>query len=280
MLARPRTALLAALFCLAGLVACGVLAELVPATRLRDSVSLHGFTELQGPRLSLLLDRVAHLADPDAYGLLGGGIELVALARRRWRLALALPVVLLCAPLTTEILKQLTASPRATPWSELRHIAEASWPSGHSTGAMTLALCGVLAAPARLRPLVAAVGVLFAITVGYAVLVLAWHFPSDVIGGYLVAAIWTLLAIAAVRRWPDGRSAAPPPRRREPQPAVWPALVVALGAGAIALAAISGRPRALADYAGTHPSFAIAAVAIALLGAGLAGALVLITRSG
>lgn len=279
MLARPRTALLGALVCLIGLIACGVLAELVPVTRLRDSASLHGFTGLQGPQLSLVLNRVAHLADPDSYLLLGGGLELVALARRRWRLAVALPVVLLFAPLTTEVLKQLTASPRATPWSDMRRIAEASWPSGHSTAAMTLALWGVLVAPARLRPVVAAVGGLFAITVGYAVLVLAWHFPSDVIGGYLVAAMWTLLAIAALRRWPQPAEARQA-RRPEAQPAAWPALAVALGAGAVALAGLSGRPRALAGYAGAHPSFAIAAVVIALLGAGLAGALVRVARSG
>jgi membrane-associated phospholipid phosphatase len=37
---------------------------------------------------------------------------------------------------------------------------------------------------------------------------LAWHMPSDVLGGYLVATFWTALAVAAVRaadrRWPPG----------------------------------------------------------------------------
>jgi len=37
-------------------------------------------------------------------------------------------------------------------------------------------------------------------------LILAWHMPSDVLGGYLVAALWTALAVAALRaadrRWP------------------------------------------------------------------------------
>jgi membrane-associated phospholipid phosphatase len=35
---------------------------------------------------------------------------------------------------------------------------------------------------------------------------LAWHMPSDVLGGYLVASLWMALAVAALRgadrRWP------------------------------------------------------------------------------
>ena len=47
---------------------------------------------------------------------------------------------------------------------------------------------------------------MFAVAVGCALLILAWHMPSDVLGGYLVAALWTALAVAALRaadrRWP------------------------------------------------------------------------------
>jgi membrane-associated phospholipid phosphatase len=63
---------------------------------------------------------------------------------------------------------------------------------------MCLALCAVLVAPARLRPLVATLGVIYALSVGYAVVALVWHFPSDVVGGFLVAAGWTLVAVAGL----------------------------------------------------------------------------------
>ena len=43
---------------------------------------------------------------------------------------------------------------------------------------MTLALCAVLVAPPALRAAAAVLGGAFAVGVGYAVLVLGWHYPS------------------------------------------------------------------------------------------------------
>jgi membrane-associated phospholipid phosphatase len=88
-------------------------------------------------------------------------------------------------------------------------IGPASWPSGHSAAALALVLSAVLVAPARLRPLVAVIGAAFTLAVGLSLLILAWHMPSDVLGGYLVAALCMAIAIAclraAERRWPTRR---------------------------------------------------------------------------
>ena len=67
-------------------------------------------------------------------------------------------------------------------------------------------LSALLVTPRRLRPLVAVIGALFVIAVSVSLLILAWHMPSDVLGGYLVATLWAALAVAALRaldrRWP------------------------------------------------------------------------------
>ena len=63
---------------------------------------------------------------------------------------------------------------------------------------MSLALALVLAVPARRRPLAAALGAVFAVAVSYSFLTLGWHYPSDVLGGFLVAVIWAQLALAGV----------------------------------------------------------------------------------
>src|SRR5437764_1216087 len=51
------------------------------------------------------------------------------------------------------------------------------------------------------------VGLLVSAAVGFALLVQAWHMPSDVIGGYLFAGLCMALAVAglraAERRWPQ-----------------------------------------------------------------------------
>ncbi len=67
---------------------------------------------------------------------------------------------------------------------------------------MTLVLCALLVTPHRLRPLVAALGCAFAVAVGCSLLILAWHMPSDVLGGYLLAALCVSLTIVAMgRNW-------------------------------------------------------------------------------
>jgi membrane-associated phospholipid phosphatase len=42
-------------------------------------------------------------------------------------------------------------------------------------------------------------GALLAAAVGCALLILAWHMPSDVLGGYLLATLWAALAVAMLR---------------------------------------------------------------------------------
>jgi membrane-associated phospholipid phosphatase len=273
MFSRPRTALVAALACLAGLAVTGVLAYLSPVARVRDSGALNGYATLSSPRLNPVLDHIAHLADPSSYGVLGLGLIAVALVRRRYRLAALLPCVLVLAPLTTELLKHVLAQPRVAEWLGSAQIAAASWPSGHATASMTLALCGVIASPAALRPVVGALGGMFALAVSFAILILRWHFPSDIVGGFFCAAMWTLLAVAVLRHYetPDRARAA-----RTPRFAATALPAVALGAVAVALGlgAALARPHTLAHYAAGRPSFVFSVVAIGALAGLLAGVLV------
>ncbi len=274
-------ALRAAALCAAGLVATGLLAYEVPVFRARDSATLEGFEGLAHGRLTPLLDHVAHLADPAPFALIGLALIVIAIARGRARVGLAIAVVLPGAAITTEMLKHTLAHPRLAEWLGADQIGAASWPSGHATAAMSLALCAVIAVSAPWRPLVATVGGLFAIGVSYAILALGWHFPSDVIGGYFVAATWTALAVAAVRaadaRWAPRRRVARVSAARGTVLGAAPAVVVT-GVGALAVAIALGRPHTIATYAGDHPTFMLGAAAIAAL-AVLLAAMALTDRS-
>jgi membrane-associated phospholipid phosphatase len=101
------------------------------------------------------------------------------------------------APLSAELLKPLLAQPHAE--VAPLYITDASWPSGHATAATALVWCALLVAPAERRRVIAMVGVVFLGAVGLALLVLAWHMPSDVLGGYLLATMWAALAVAGLR---------------------------------------------------------------------------------
>jgi membrane-associated phospholipid phosphatase len=190
--------------CLLAMALVWVLAELVPGLHARDAVLLRNFTHLEGPRVNEVGNFLLKLLEPVLFTIWGAALVLFAIARDRPRVALAVAAVLGLAPATADKLKPLLAHSHAR--AGAIHLGPASFPSGHSAAALALALCAVLVAPARLRPLVAVLGGAFAVAVGCALLILAWHMPSDVIGGYLVAALWMALAVAglraAERRWP------------------------------------------------------------------------------
>jgi membrane-associated phospholipid phosphatase len=190
--------------CLLALALIWVVAQLVPAAHLRDAVALRDFTLLSRPHVDAAANFLIRLLEPALFILWGAALVSVALARRRPRVAVAVAAVMGLAPFTSETLKPLLAHPHAQVGDV--HIGPASWPSGHSTAAMALVLSAVLVTPARLRLLVAALGGVFAVAVGCSLLILAWHMPSDVLGGYLVATLWMALAVAALRlaerRWP------------------------------------------------------------------------------
>lgn len=178
------------------MAATWTLAELVPTLHLRDAIVLHDFTKLGRPRVDLLAKNLLHLLDPLLYTVWALLLVAIALLRGRPRVALAMAVVLPAAPLSAELLKPLLAHPHDS--IDFQWVGPASWPSGHATAAMTLVLCALLVAPHRLRPLVAALGGAFAVAIGCSLLILAWHMPSDVLGGYLLAALWVSLAVAAL----------------------------------------------------------------------------------
>jgi membrane-associated phospholipid phosphatase len=119
---------------------------------------------------------------------------LVAVARRRLWLALEISLILVGANLTTHLLKGLLAHPHVESLLGGPHpLHPRQWPSGHTTAAASLALCCVLVAPSRLRPFVAACGAAFVVAVAYSILVSNTHYPSDIVAGFIVAGIWTLL---------------------------------------------------------------------------------------
>ena len=193
----PLSALGAAGACVLALVAVWAIAELIPAVQLKDAVTLHDFTTLSRPGVDSVAEFLLHLLDPAPFVLWGIALVAVALAEERPRAAAAVALVLMLAPFSAELLKPLLAHKHDHVGGAV--IGAASWPSGHSTAATALAMCAVLVAPPRLRKPVAVLGAVFVLAVSISLLVLAWHMPSDVIGGILLSALWMALAVAALR---------------------------------------------------------------------------------
>jgi membrane-associated phospholipid phosphatase len=178
-----------------------------------DNAALDGRTSR-----AVVLHATSRLLDTisvSSLALLGGAALAIAIGRRRIHLAITAGAMVLGANLTAQVLKHFvlgrpdltgTNDPLPTP----------SFPSGHTTVAMSLAVAFVLVVPARLRPTTAICGAAYACLVGTGTVTAGWHRPSDVIGGFLVVALWTGLAVAGLMRWRGAVAERDPGAHREP----------------------------------------------------------------
>jgi membrane-associated phospholipid phosphatase len=250
----------------------------VPGGRALDAAALEAFAGVARTPLQPSINGVAVLADPLPFMLGGGLLVGVALMRRRLLMAAIVPAVLLGANACTQALKPALADLRIIDVGAISRIYPGSWPSGHATASMSLALCLVLVVGPRLRPLAALLGAGYAIGVGYALVALGWHLPSDVLGGYLVAAGFALLGCAALAAL-EARHPAPARRTARPAPIPWAALGASVTAlGSLAAAVLLVRHPELTAAALRHVEVLLVAFGIGALGLALTAGLALALR--
>ena len=182
---------------LAGLVLLSVIVVLALRTdagiRLdRDVVASFEVDEFRPGRISALLQEIRI----PTMLLLTLIAMLVVLARRLWRVALALPLLVIGANQTTQLLKLrfLTDMPSDP-------AVRVSMPSGHSTAAISLAAVAIIAAPRILRPLVCLLSGAIAGGAGLGTMAERWHKPADVIAAVGVVLIWAAVATLIGARW-------------------------------------------------------------------------------
>jgi membrane-associated phospholipid phosphatase len=162
--------------------------------------------------------------------LVGTVTALIALAQ--WRIGDAVIAVALVAGTggLDLALKALLANPRyqpvpvdsdAYPWKD-------AFPSGHSAGSLAFSLAFLTVVPPSWRRPTAAAGIVFTLYISLGVLVLNYHYPSDVLGGWLLAAGWWFALLALPWFRTDAASAeltrsSPPfrPRRRGSRRRSW-----------------------------------------------------------
>ena len=223
------------------------------------------------PRATAATDRLLSSITEQSLAVLGTGLVLVALLRRRWRLALGVFVAVGGAIITSEVLKHTLPRPD---YAGIQGIQHNSYPSGHATIAMSLALGLVMVSPRRLRPIAAVLAALFATAVGTGVLASGWHRPSDSLGAFGVTLGWFAVVSAVLVVW---RGTGPEHAHLDEAP---PAAVVV---GAVALlAAVVLAIRRTIDRSDTlvavhyRLGYVLACIAIAAVGVGVVAAYVLL----
>jgi hypothetical protein len=182
--------------------------------------------------------RLHNWVDIASLTLLGGAVVLVAVLRLRLRLAGGVGAIIIGSVATSELLKHTLSRPFVGVSDAIGTLP--SYPSGHTTIAMSLSVSAVFVAPRRYRAPVAVLGVLFSAAMACSLVATANHRPSDTIGAAFVVTAWSAtIAVLLLRTDPSDS------RARHPLLAVnpWMALggiallVASFGVAAITLVA-------------------------------------------
>jgi membrane-associated phospholipid phosphatase len=158
-----------------------------------DITVLRQIRQLANPVLDQLMLGITRLANPEVV------ITVVVIAfswlirRRQWRSAVMLLFTCLGTVMINQGMKLVFARPRPLLWPRLIQETSYSFPSGHALGAMVLygflAYLLVRRHPGQTRSIYGiAAGLIMAI--GFSRLYLGVHYPTDVLGGYLVGWLW------------------------------------------------------------------------------------------
>jgi membrane-associated phospholipid phosphatase len=184
--------------CAGALVGLALVSYGIDAAQHADATLLTKFIARDGA-VGSLADPIAHLGDPLPLLVMLACACAIALRRGKPLDAAAAVTVVAGANLTTQLLKVALAHPRFQSVLGYDQLGPVAFPSGHTTAAASIAIAFLFVVPHEWRPAVAAIGACFVVAVGCSVMVLAWHFPSDVLGGILVAGGWGFAVLAARR---------------------------------------------------------------------------------
>jgi membrane-associated phospholipid phosphatase len=185
--------------CTCGLIAVTLLAYGNSSVQRLDATVLGRFVNGSGPHANTLASGITLLGDLPALLLMLALACGIGWVRGRPRGIIAAVAVVAGANLTTQIFKLALAHPHARQLLGADQLSWDGFPSGHETAAASIAIAFAFVVPARLLPAVAALGAGFAAAMGWSVLVLNWHYPSDVAGGILVAASWGFAVLTSIR---------------------------------------------------------------------------------
>lgn len=292
--ARVASALLVAVVAAAGIAATWRVFVAAEHGQAVDQASLEG-AHIGRNRLWEIAEPVL---DVVSVGFIAAAVlacVVIAVARRRWGLALVAALVLGGANITTRVLKVwLLDRP------DLGHGPEFNTlPSGHTTAAASVAVAVLLVVPPRTRPWAAVLGAGYAAATGVSTLIGQWHRPSDVVAGLLVVLVWGALGCAvlalgvdplparadghpptaALRVLPDGSTG-----RRSTSTAVALALLGAVAVLAGAAAVVALRRTWLSDdpvgtTAGLLTSYGGGALGVVAVAAAVFAVLLVLRRS-
>lgn len=154
---------------------------------------------------SALLDLTA-IGGSTVLGLMIVSVVGFLVLQTRYRTAFVVAITTLSGEALNATMKYLFDRPRPTIVPHLRAVYSTSFPSGHAMESaivyLTLAAILMRASDSRLTKLyILGIAVLLTSLVGISRVYLGVHYPTDVIGGWIIGFLWALLCSLAARRF-------------------------------------------------------------------------------
>ncbi|WOD39810.1 phosphatase PAP2 family protein [Nodosilinea sp. E11] len=194
--------LLTALTALVALIALGLLVAVYPTLPAWDAAFLLRLHRYATPELNRGVAIATELGTYWGVMPASGVLIALALVRRRWPVAAYLTLVTGGSAVLNLNTKLLWHRVRPDLWEGMVSPSDFSFPSGHATYSMTFVLALVLINwTSPRRPWLIGLGGLFALAIGVSRVYLGVHFPSDVLGGWLLAIAWAVGLHQAMFRW-------------------------------------------------------------------------------
>jgi undecaprenyl-diphosphatase len=138
---------------------------------------------------------------------IGGGIQryvivtILTIALWRWwgwGAALAMGLTTLVSAFTSEILKAFFARVRPDFVAHLDSVTSAAYPSGHANNAAVVYILFIMLVPQARHPGWQLAAVAMIIVTGLSRIMLGVHWPTDVIGGWMLGTSFALIAAAVI----------------------------------------------------------------------------------
>jgi undecaprenyl-diphosphatase len=152
-----------------------------------------------------LLDLTA-LGGSTVLGLVIVAVVGFLLLQTRYRTALAVAITSISGELVSTLLKQAFNRPRPSVVPHLRDVYTMSFPSGHAMESaivyLTLGAILMRATESRLTKLYClGMAMLLTLLVGISRVYLGVHYPTDVIGGWMIGFVWASVCWMAAARF-------------------------------------------------------------------------------
>ena len=150
---------------------------------------------------------------------IGGGVQrfiiVAVLTMALWRWwglgsAIAMGLTTLVAAFTSEVLKSIFARVRPDFVPHLDSVTSAAYPSGHANNAAVLYILFIMLVPQARHPGWQLAAATMIIVTGLSRIMLGVHWPTDVIGGWMLGTSFALMAAAVIAYRQHQRSASFP----------------------------------------------------------------------